>query len=120
MPPFEVCEEKNVPNPHQISEELLQEVTRSLVAEFDPEEIILFGSQAWGEPNLDSDILVLVRDSSEKPSARMGRALLCTSSVVFPKDILVPTLEEVERHRHTPGTLFHRIFQEGRRLYVRP
>ena len=106
-------------NPHQISEELLHEVTRSL---FDPDEIILFGSQAWGEPNPDSDIdiLVLVRESAEKPRARMARALRCTRNVVFPKDILVPTLEEVERHRHTPGTLFHQIFQGGRRLYVRP
>lgn len=97
-------------------------MTRSLVAEFDPAEIILFGSQAWGEPNYDSaiDILVLVRESAENSSARMARALHCTSSVVFAKDILVATLEEVERHRHTPGTLFHQIFQEGRRLYVRP
>lgn len=101
--------------------EMIEQITRDLVREFDPEEVILFGSQAWGEPNLDSDIdiLVLVRESSEKPSARMGRALLCTGSVVFPKDILVPTLEEAERHRHTPGTLFHRIFQEGRKLYER-
>lgn len=101
--------------------EMIEQITRDLVREFDPEEVILFGSQAWGEPNLDSDIdiLVLVRESSEKPSARMGRALLCTRSVVFPKDILVPTQEEAERHRHTPGTLFHRIFQDGRKLYER-
>ena len=101
--------------------EMIEQITRDLVREFDPEEVILFGSQAWGEPNLDSDIdiLVLVRESSEKPLARMARALHCTSSVVFPKDILVPTLEEVERHRHTPGTLFHQIFEEGKKLYER-
>jgi len=31
--------------------ELLAEITRRLVAEFQPEQIILFGSHAWGTPN---------------------------------------------------------------------
>jgi len=34
--------------------ELLQEITRRLVAEFEPEQIILFDSHAWGIPGDDS------------------------------------------------------------------
>ena len=37
------------------AEDVLPEIIRRLVDEFDPEEIILFGSRAWGEPKPDSD-----------------------------------------------------------------
>ena len=33
-----------------IDPSLLEEITRRLVAEFEPEQIILFGSHAWGMP----------------------------------------------------------------------
>ncbi len=42
-----------------VSHELLAEMTRRLVAEFQPEQIILFGSHAWGTPNEDSDVDLL-------------------------------------------------------------
>ena len=104
------------------TKEMIEKITRDLVAEFDPEEIILFGSQAWGEPNKhsDIDILVVVRESSERPTKRMTRALHCTADVHFPKDILVATPEELERQRKVPGTLIHQIFEEGQRLYEKP
>jgi predicted nucleotidyltransferase len=35
---------------------LLEEMTRRLVAELQPERIILFGSYAWGAPTEDSDV----------------------------------------------------------------
>ena len=43
-----------------VSDELLHEMTRRLVAEFQPEQVILFGSHAWGTPNEDSDVDLLV------------------------------------------------------------
>ncbi len=55
--------------------EVLPEIVRRLVAEFDPEEIILFGSRAWGNPRLDSDddVWVFVSDAHEKPTRRATR-----------------------------------------------
>ena len=43
-----------------IDRDLLQEVTRRLVEQFQPEQVILFGSQAWGKPTADSDIDLMV------------------------------------------------------------
>ena len=42
-----------------------------LVAEFDPDQIILFGSHAWGMPGQDSDVdlLVIVPETDERPTA---------------------------------------------------
>jgi predicted nucleotidyltransferase len=37
------------------TEDVLPEIVRRLVEKFDPEEIILFGSRAWGQPRPDSD-----------------------------------------------------------------
>ena len=55
--------------------ELLQEITRRLVAEFEPEQIILFGSHAWGIPGDDSDVdlLVITADSHDRPAQRYTR-----------------------------------------------
>lgn len=36
--------------------ELIAEIIRRIVAELDPEEIILFGSYAWGTPGKYSDL----------------------------------------------------------------
>ena len=59
-----------------ISPVIRKEVIRRLVDEFQPEAIYLFGSSAWGKPNQDSDmdLLVIVPDSRENPIQRAVRA----------------------------------------------
>ena len=62
-----------------VAEEVLPEIVRRLVDEFNPEEIILFGSRAWGRPKPDSDydLLVVVTTSEEKPTRRAARGYRC-------------------------------------------
>ena len=85
-----------------VTSELLAEITRRLVIEFDPEQIILFGSHAWGTPTEDSDVdlLVIVGQSQEKPIDRAMRGHRCLGGLNIPKDVLVKTRAEVERFRH--------------------
>jgi predicted nucleotidyltransferase len=61
----------------QLNEILLQEMTNRLVQTFHPEQVILFGSYAWGTPHEGSDIdlYVIVPKSSERPLQRARRAL---------------------------------------------
>ncbi|MDT8444225.1 MAG: nucleotidyltransferase domain-containing protein, partial [Desulfuromonadales bacterium] len=84
-----------------LDEKLLQEMTGRLVAEFDPEQVILFGSHAWGVPGEDSDIdlFIVVPESSERPLARARRALACLEGLRVPKDVLVRTRQETEKYR---------------------
>ena len=98
---------------------ILDEMVRRLVAEFQPEKIILFGSYAWGEPNDDSDVdlFVIVPESDEKPIKRMQRALECLSGLGVSKDVLVKTRAEAERFRHVRASLEYKVFEEGRVLY---
>ena len=90
-----------------IDPSLLEEITRRLVAEFRPEQIILFGSHAWGTPNEDSDVdlLVIVSQSDEKPIQRAVRTYRCLSRLNVSKDVLVKTRVEVERFRHVHVSL---------------
>jgi predicted nucleotidyltransferase len=102
-----------------ISSELLAEITRRLAEEFQPEQVILFGSHAWGTPNEDSDVdlLVIVSHSDEKPIQRAVRGHRCLRGLLVPTDILVKTRTEVERYRHVRASLERKMLEEGRILY---
>ncbi|TKB74928.1 MAG: nucleotidyltransferase domain-containing protein [Nitrospira sp.] len=98
---------------------LLEKVVERLKAEFQPDEIYLFGSHAWGVPTDDSDVdlMVIVRDSTEKTIRRMQRAHRCLSGLGFAKDVLVPTRAQVDRYKHLRASLFHQVLAKGRKLY---
>lgn len=102
-----------------IPPDLLEKVVDLLRAEFQPEEIYLFGSHAWGAPTDDSDVdlMVIVHDSSEKTIRRMQRAHRCLSGLGFSKDVLVPTRAQVNRYKHLRASLFHQVLTKGRKLY---
>ena len=102
-----------------IPEGLLEEITRRLVDEFQPEEIILFGSHAWGTPDDDSDIdlYVVVPSSDEAEVVREARAHRRLSGLRTPKDVLVRTRAEYDRFRRVRASLEWRIAQEGRPLH---
>ena len=104
-----------------VSSELLAEMTRRLVAEFQPEQVILFGSHAWGTPNEDSDVdlLVTVSQSDKKPIQRAVRAQNCMDKLLVPADILVKTRAEIERYRHVRASLEWKMSEQGKVLYGR-
>ena len=104
-----------------VTPELLEEVTRRLVKELDPEEIILFGSYAWGTPHKDSDIDLFIIVPDGIPSFNCidweVRADLCLDDQAIATDILVETGSRVERARTVYGPLERKIFDDGKALY---
>ena len=102
-----------------IDETLIESATQTLVSEFHPEQIWLFGSHAWGTPTSDSDLdlMVVVRDSDEPAIRRSQRALRCLQGLPMPKDVIVPTRAQVDRYKHLRASLFHQILTRGRKLY---
>jgi predicted nucleotidyltransferase len=102
-----------------LDDNLLQTATQRLVAEFQPEQIWLYGSHAWGQPDHDSDVdlLVVVPHSDETPIRRSQRAHRCLRGLRMPKDVLVETRQEVDRVKGLETSLEHTIFSRGRRLY---
>jgi len=88
-----------------ISQAMIDEVTKRLVAVYNPVEIYLFGSYAWGTPSEQSDLdLMVVVESSHiawyKRSAQASEALW---DLRLPKDLIVYTkteLQEDEKKQH--------------------
>ena len=105
----------------QLYETLLYDMTNRLVQTFQPEQVILFGSYAWGTPNDSSDIdlYVIVPESSERPIQRARRARACIGDVRVALDILVRTRAEADKYRHLYASLECQIFEKGRVLYER-
>lgn len=89
-----------------------------IVRNFDPVQIILFGSHARGEANRHSDIDLLVVFSEcadkRKTAVDIRRVL---KDMPVPKDIIVSTPEELERKRDWVGSVLRYAQQEGITLY---
>lgn len=102
-----------------LTPDLLKEVTGRLAAEFHPEQVWLFGSHAWGQPDEDSDLdlMVVVRESEEAPVRRAQRAHRCLRGLGIAKDVLVKTRAEVERFRNVRSSLEAEILDRGRLIY---
>lgn len=100
-------------------DETLNLITNRLVNEFKPERIFLFGSHAWGNPDKDSDldIMVIVKKSKLSPTKRASLAYRCLRDVNYPLDIMVRTRKEVEKYAHVPTALEFQVMNKGRLLY---
>jgi predicted nucleotidyltransferase len=107
---------------HPVTDDLLNEMTRRLVAELRPEAIILFGSRAWGTPREDSDVdlFVILPSGSDGGTDLELRARRCLRGLGVSKDVLVRTRNQVERFRQVPASLEAAILSRGRVLYVDP
>jgi uncharacterized protein len=85
---------------------------------YHPRRVILFGSQARGnaDPESDVDLLVVFDDGHDERERRVGiRRLLADAP--FAKDILVASEDELERP--LPGTAFASAVKEGIVVYER-
>ncbi|MCY3723077.1 MAG: HEPN domain-containing protein [Candidatus Poribacteria bacterium] len=98
--------------------EFISIMTERIVRDFDPLQIILFGSQARGDADRDSDIDLLVvfaeLTDKRKTAIDLEDAL---SDVPVAKDIIVSTPEELERSRTRIGSVLRYAQQEGKVLW---
>jgi predicted nucleotidyltransferase len=104
-----------------VSDHLLQEMTRRLVEQFQPEQVILFDSYAWGVPTADSDVdlMVIVTHSDLSDYERAVQGHRCLSGLDVPKDVIVKTRAEFEFFREVRASLEHKISTQGKVLYDR-
>jgi len=97
----------------------LAEITQRLVAALNPQQVVLFGSHAWGQPTdeSDADLLVIVERAAEPGYRLAQQAYRSLYGVRYPCDVIVHTREEVERARQVKASLLRKIIEEGRVLY---
>jgi len=97
----------------------LQEIVTRLVETLHPEQVILFGSYAYGSPNQNSDIdlLVIVTDSDQPRYRRSRLAYAALRGILIPTDVIVLTREEVQKKVGVQSSLVKQALDKGKVLY---
>jgi predicted nucleotidyltransferase len=103
-----------------INEDLIHEIVRRIVAGVDPDKVILFGSYAYGQPDEDSDLDLLVIKEMDIPRYKRGREIRKhLRGMKVPIDIIVYTWDEIEEFKGVKTSFIAQIVKEGKTLYER-
>ena len=106
---------------HQIADRLLPYL-RVLVEQFQPQQVILFGSYAYGKPDEHSDVdLLIIKELEQSPvreaiSVRKAWRPVRASVGPIPFDLLVTSPEDHEQRRAHSGGFYEEIVQRGIQL----
>ena len=100
-----------------ISQDRIRAVSEHIVREFAPERIILFGSYAYGTPNEDSAVDLLVVLPFEGKPYRKSAEIASAVHAGFPLDILARRPDDIERRYRDADPLVRDAVNRGRVLY---
>lgn len=104
-----------------ISQETIQEVVNRLVKAYNPLEVYLFGSYAYGKPHdgSDLDLVVVIDCSDELWNERCVIGYEALWGMKISKDLLVYTKEEFDTLLNDETTLPYHVKYQGKCLYAR-
>ena len=98
----------------------IAELAQRIAEAFRPEQIVLFGSHAYGAPTSDSDVDLLIVMPHAGKSWDAAASIRGTVRPRFPVDLLVRTPQKL-RERLAMGDVFLReIVSRGKVLYEAP
>lgn len=98
----------------------IRQMVRRIVAKFDPDKIILFGSHARGQAGPDSDVdLLVVMPVKGSKRAKQLESRTALHDVRVPKDIIVSRAEEFAWRKDVVGTIEYPAARDGKVLYAR-
>ena len=98
----------------------IRRIADTIIDEYQPDKIILFGSRARGEARPNSDIDILVVSDREKDLPRYKRGLtvrLKLAGISTPLDILFYTHEDLARWKNVRQSFSATVLREGVVLY---
>jgi predicted nucleotidyltransferase len=101
--------------------ELLNEIVQRLVNTLNPEKIYLFGSHAYGQPNDDSDVdlLIVVNDSDISNRRKAADGYHALRGLLLPAEIKVVTQAEFDKRSKWLNSIERVVSEKGKTLYVR-
>jgi len=100
---------------------LLRKIVEVLAAKYQPEKIVLFGSYAYGEPSVSSDIdLLILKETDKSFPKRWAEVCELAADIVgaIPFSPLVLTPAELEARRRKGDQFIEGILTEGEVLYT--
>jgi predicted nucleotidyltransferase len=84
-----------------------------LVRRFHPAKVILFGSNAYGDPNLDSDVDLLVMMPHRAAGPKLAARILLACPHDFPVDLLVRSAREIARRTKLGDAFLNEVMAKG-------
>jgi len=104
------------------SRKVIADMTKKIVASYQPEKIILFGSYAYGQPTKESDLdLLIIKDTHERPIDRRVRVrrIVADPGRRIPFSPLVLTPQELSYRLAIGDPFYEEIVSRGEVLYAR-
>ncbi len=95
----------------------INQICQKIVERFRPQKIFLFGSYAYGVPNFDSDIDLLVVMPFEGRVHDQAVKIRRELDSAMPIDLLVRTPEQVRERVEMNDFFMREIVEQGRVLY---
>jgi predicted nucleotidyltransferase len=95
----------------------IKKLCEQVAGEFNPEKIILFGSQAYGKPTEESDIDLLVVMSYEGSPFRQAGEILKRLQVWMPVDLIVRSEKEIKQRLKIGDQFMREILEHGKVMY---
>jgi predicted nucleotidyltransferase len=94
-------------------------VVDQIVEAFDPEQVILFGSHAYGQPDPDSDVDVLVVMETKRKEAEEAVRICRALDYDFPLDLIVRTPNTLAKRLALGDQFLKDVVDRGTVLYAR-
>lgn len=111
---------KKVSQRARISMRTIRTLAKVIAKKFDPDEIILFGSHAYGTPHAWSDVDFLV--VMDTPKGEVEAILKIADSLPdlpFRVDIIARSRESIDRRTKSGDFFLREITKKGKVLYAR-
>jgi predicted nucleotidyltransferase len=101
-----------------LTPELLQQITHRITAVYPVNQIILFGSYAYGKPKKTSDLdLLIVMKTKKRPAERRVMVSRLFQDREIPMDFIVRTPEEINQRLALGDYFIKNILEKGTVLY---
>jgi len=100
---------------------ILEQIVEILVREYRPEQIVLFGSYAHGQPDEESDIDLLIVKETARPFYKRLleiRQIVSETRRGFPFDPIVFTPQEFRERLEHNDRFLREIMTEGQVIYA--
>lgn len=100
--------------------ELILKIINRIKEKYSPIKIILYGSYAYGQPDSDSDIdLLIIKDTNARPIDRWVeiKKILRGIAGKTPVSPLVYNPKEIEKRLEMKDFFIEEIFEKGKILY---
>lgn len=99
---------------------IILEIVKKIQENYKPDKVILFGSYAYGTPERDSDIdLLIIKNTQDRPLERRVtvRRIVSDPARLIPFEPIVLTPSEIQKRLNIGDQFIKEILEKGEVLY---